>query len=687
MKILKFRLNNFRSFYKETQWFSLSGDDKKNVTVIHCENGVGKTTILNALIWVLYETLTEDVQEPEQITNKRSIKEAKIGDIIDCSVEIMFEHLMTKYRLKRTKKVTKLNNEKVVSMGQTQVIMQFVGDNGRWLDIDDYTDEIGRILPKLLHNYFFFNGERIEWIQRPVNKKEFAQAITLLVGDETYIRGIRHLNSAKKKLDEELQNIGDSETKGLYKEKEQLEKRLELIFVRLEDHNKNLEGYRKEEKILSDRLLSFGGEVKNLEEKRKKLNEDLDSFNNSLKENRKILVDFLSDKGYYAFSTEAVEKFLLMISGLRQTGMIPKPYKSTFVKQLLERGLCICGRDLIEGEPPYQEVEIWLSKASISEYEEIALKMEGVIEQLGRDIPNIFTDLDRQQKLRHSLLTSRLKTESEISEISEKLRGSDVDKAREVENKLQSIRQQIEDTIFKQGEDTRDSNILISQIEQKEEEIFRREAKSAKEKIIKLQIKACKKAIEELITRQNKLRKGNQLDLQKRINKIFNEITYKPYKVKMSDDYSLALESLDGTVGKSTSESQILSLSFIFALMEQAKEYAAKQELIGVDSSVFPIVIDSAFGNLGEAYQKKVAENIPRLANQSLILVSTTQWNDNIENQISPYIGKEYLISYYTPKPDALEVTTTIGGVKYNLVKKCGGDEDYIEINEVNSRV
>jgi DNA sulfur modification protein DndD len=50
MKIKKIELQNFRQFYGE-QSLLLSTNVTKNVTLVHAENTVGKTTLLNAVLW------------------------------------------------------------------------------------------------------------------------------------------------------------------------------------------------------------------------------------------------------------------------------------------------------------------------------------------------------------------------------------------------------------------------------------------------------------------------------------------------------------------------------------------------------------------------------------------------------------------------------------------------------------
>ena len=50
MILQEIRLSNFRCFHGEAH-IRFSSDPEKNVTIIYAENGVGKTTLLNELLW------------------------------------------------------------------------------------------------------------------------------------------------------------------------------------------------------------------------------------------------------------------------------------------------------------------------------------------------------------------------------------------------------------------------------------------------------------------------------------------------------------------------------------------------------------------------------------------------------------------------------------------------------------
>ena len=591
---------------------------------------------------------------------------------------------MKKYRLKRVLKVQKINDyNNWTKVGSILVILQAVNESGKWEDIKNYNDEIGRILPDKLHNYFFFNGERIEWIQRPINRKQFTDSITLLVGDETFNRAIRHLHGAKRKLEEEQQSLGDATTKHLYEEKREIEEQLEEIQKRIEDHDKNIEGYQITQKKISEELRAEGGEITKLEEQRVQLTLQKEKTRETLKDNRQSITSLISEKGYQVFSQDAIKKILKSVNGLIESGQIPTPYKASFVRELLHKEECICERPLKYGEKPYTAVEEWLNKANMSAYEETAIRLKGQFEDIEKEIPNVFANFDREQKERERLLSEIRTTDEEIDKIGEKLKNSNVEKARRLEAKLNNLKDLIEELTLKKGEDIRDLKVKEKEKKDKEEEIQKREAKSEKEKQIKNEILLTNLAISEIENRRELMRQEHRLDLERRIDRIFNAISYKPFQVKLSRDYTLSLVGPDGVVGKSTSESQILSLSFIGALIEQIREFTANRELVGLSSSQYPLVMDSPFGSLGEAYQLNSGELLSSMADQIVILVSKSQWEGNIQQTISSNVGKHYVVSYYTPKDTKREVTVEINGNAYPLVKRCAGDEDYIEILEV----
>ncbi len=92
MKIFKIKLKNYRQFYGE-QEIEFCMEKGKNVTLIHAENGFGKTTILNAVLWALFNQVTKKFENPEKILNF----EAEDEGVYFASVDVEFEFNRSRY--------------------------------------------------------------------------------------------------------------------------------------------------------------------------------------------------------------------------------------------------------------------------------------------------------------------------------------------------------------------------------------------------------------------------------------------------------------------------------------------------------------------------------------------------------------------------------------------------------------
>jgi len=63
-----------------------------------------------------------------------------------------------------------------------------------------------------------------------------------------------------------------------------------------------------------------------------------------------------------------------------------------------------------------------------------------------------------------------------------------------------------------------------------------------------------------------------------------------------------------------------------------------------LDGGGFPIVMDSPFGSLDSVNRSNIAEAITQLADQLVVLVSKTQWLNEVEQEMQSSIGSEYIL-------------------------------------------
>ena len=191
MKLRSIRLKNFRQFYGETPRLDFTAaSTERNVVVIHGSNGSGKTALLNAFTWALYTEFTRGFQYPDDLINKRALREAKPKDTVEAWVEVAFEHGDWQYVLRRT--ATKRRNDDQWEAEHDPIAsLQACGTDGQWKAEARVSDAIGRILPKDLHGYFFFDGERIERIVDAGRDEQRAlgAATKTLLGIEVLVRG------------------------------------------------------------------------------------------------------------------------------------------------------------------------------------------------------------------------------------------------------------------------------------------------------------------------------------------------------------------------------------------------------------------------------------------------------------------------------------------------------------------
>ncbi|MFO0409777.1 MAG: AAA family ATPase, partial [Dolichospermum sp.] len=303
MRLTSIKLCNFRSFYGKTPEIILANGDIRNTTMIYGSNGAGKTSILNGFTWVLYEKFSAAFASTEQLVNKRAIAESEPGQPVECSVEIGWEHENIRYRAKRGCRVYK-NQSDLIETGKTQLTMWLAGDDGQWKIPNQFPEEIiTQILPLSLHQYFFFDGERIEEIVRSHNKAEIAEAIRIFLGVEVIELSIKHLKEAKKSLETEFKNIGDSETKQLLTNQQKQELEYQQVF----------------KKEVSNKLRELSA-VKELQEKRQNLESQRDSLRAELKKTRENLKKVISARGYTVLLTETTAKFREIFIDLKKRG-------------------------------------------------------------------------------------------------------------------------------------------------------------------------------------------------------------------------------------------------------------------------------------------------------------------------------------------------------------------------------
>lgn len=690
MRLKHIQLTNFRQFYGKTPKVEFA-HGSKNVTVIHGMNGAGKTAFLNAFTWVLYGAFSKGFRNNEQLINKRAVAEAKTGQKIECIVELAFDHGGTSYRIKRSVDAVIAVPGEYPALRPKDYTLLFLDTDDQWKQARDVESTIGKILPKDLHSYFFFDGERVEKIVDPGRdeRADLARAVKTLLGLEILERSLKHLKRAKRHFEDEIAKYGNDETKSLVERKEQLVSQSDKLEADIALLEKNIEDQKDLLSKLNQRMRKLDT-VKHLQSRRDALGETVRQKRESFQANLQTLKTKLSDSAYMLHTADVGSSFVSLIGELRKKGELPAGIKRQFVEKLLASQLCICGRSL-DGVvdkscgDARKSIENWLSASGLQEIEDFALALGakvGMWPDLRKDIQSRFEELNAKGK---TDLEEIAQAEIELKKIAKELEGSPEEEVSSLQKKISTEDKIKDDFLGELGSARHEYKKLEGEIQSLEADLNKVETKNAKQQLAKRRRDAVDEVSRAMVQILELMDLKWRTSLESRIQTIFRGISVKPYIPKLNRDYSIILEdgTSSGDVAFSQGESLVLSFSFIAAIIEEAKKLDAhKNDLKGPDSSQYPLVMDSPFGALDDTNRSHVSGKISQLADQVIPMVSKTQWREEVEQAMGPRIGKSWVLTYHNPRKDTLISEIRIGSRTYPLIMRSPNEYEYTTIEE-----
>ena len=690
MRLRKIELENFRQFYG-SQRLDFSEDETRNVTIIYGANGAGKTTLLNAFTWAFYNKVSADFENPEEIINKRAWAEADAGTELDARVAIEFEHEGNVYR------VTRATTEKKNSDGSAVLIRDAVPTATR-IDSGGHQSELGnpaelasQILPYRLSSFFFFNGERIENLVKPTAYAQIEDGIKTLLGLSIVERAIDHTDKAVRELRRAQQQVGSPETKSLTEALDAAEQKRDAKVIEEADLAEKL---RIQNDLLQkiDRELRAQEAAKTIQRQRDEAERSLQETQDAIQEGRRRTTELIGQKGYLAFTGNLAERCLATVSDLHEKGELPAPLKKQFVDELLERGTCICDRDLREGETPYLAVCGWRARAGAGA-EEAWGQLTAHAKHAKDERPTFYADLKERVQLLFSLGATEKKLNERLSELHKQLSDKDSATIKSLEDRRQRVKEDIDSLGLKRGGVRQEIKDLQEDIRQIEKQLKDAEEKGEQAQKAKRRVEiatAARDIFERILDlRTEEVRSG----LDERVRRIFSDISFKASVPRLSGDFHLELlESIDGgrIVAKSTGENLLLSLSFVGALAEYARErfeessHKSGDLVSGLNyrGGIYPLVTDSPFGDLDENYCSDIARAIPVLAPQVLVMISKRQAGGPVEGELGQRVGARYVLEFHSEKEQAAE-TINVLGHDYPYISQAVGTPEWAEIRTI----
>lgn len=282
MLIDRINLYNFRA-YQGKQQLSLSVNPEQHVTIISGQNGFGKTSLLTALVWILYgkqmvevderyrkevhetggyaryafklmnrnalqvaaaqeQTLQQEKQGTQNVLEIKRIN-AEIEELYSFSGTIVLTNIFIPHLSCNEVSITRIYNARkdneeleILIDGRVNELTKTIGQE---IFINDF------ILPKEIAKFFFFDAEKITALAEVKNLDEklyFSKAYNEVLGIKKYTDLKQNLENLQLRISKK------SASKGDLKKIEDLQARLRQLDELSQLHKEDLE--RKEQDLL-----------------------------------------------------------------------------------------------------------------------------------------------------------------------------------------------------------------------------------------------------------------------------------------------------------------------------------------------------------------------------------------------------------------------------------------------------
>jgi len=653
MIIEQIKLKNYRQ-YKEATINLGVVEKNKQVIIIEGTTGAGKTNLLNAITWCLYgkEFYLSKKDEGLPITNTLALGEVNINKIVLVEVEIFLasNDKTKKYKIKRTCWVKKLSDG-----GTEQIVDRYLSNqpDGSKLEVfatwgkdtgyfRDPNHAIQRLLPENVHEYFFFDGERLDDYFRKRASNDIKDAVFKVSQLELLERVISHIESMRNRF------LKDS--KELTPKVKELEEKRESFFESLKKENEELNKLstakkeaEKNRKEIQKELIGFSPEkVKRLAEERVELEKDLSHLEKEVGEEKKSKSEYLISIAPLIFAFDAISSTYEAISKREEAGEIPPDYKKNFLDKLLQKGICICGTDISKKEQPRKNIEKLLEECDeITNITEELISLHSELRSLQEEIFNFDKNREIYNKRIEKLNEEIKEKNARLKKVEEGIRGCDIERVKSLEEKYEEFNDKISEADAKTGEKKAIIDNINVRIKAVETDLEKELKKEEKLKEVGKINSFCNYVLDAAKKIKDEIMEGTRKEIEEITKKQFfaiipKKVTYSD--VKIDDNYNFSVVDQNGRKALGTlsaGERESLALSFMAAL----------NIVSGFNA---PIIIDTPLARIDTEPRENIATTIPKYFKglQVTLLVTSAEYTPNVREALSKSICKEYKLQF-----------------------------------------
>lgn len=719
MKIKNISIENFQSYF-EVQTLEFSD----GLNLIIGNGGKGKSKLFNAFYWVLFGDIyitgigwraTDTLPGSAKFTmkrhdfiNKKSLKDAKVGETVKTSVSIeieddkgiVFNIERSVFALRRP--ADDWQKDEAWEVSKNMLKISYDSPNGTLVRNDIMaTDKINELFPEGIRNYIWFQGESLESLINFQDKSTLKAAVKHISYFPYYEKlseiisrsKTKIINLENKRLKDE--NRHNSNVKGLIStieklqyniEKEeqnkvQLEHNVDLIKIALTDGETKMSGLANFSTLVS--------KYKGYENELLKLNNEIESIDKFQREQLPKLWILRGIDDMVSSSKKIIENHKEEENTVPEKKYLDNPSRTKLEEIVRDKQCFVCGSKVEEGNDAHAWIINRLQQQDeyLKEMEDYTNNMQfskqfnmfvGKIQDYPDSLLISLSSIDKQWKdsedrldklmaLRRKKIDDKIALDKQIEEVKRKYGVDPVKQAETagiIEGGIRASRSNLEREQRKLDVSKQTLANYRADLRSTERELEKTGKKEGGTVVVQeTEWKNISIFLEDICKRvQENARKDLLRKIETRANEFYVKFTEhdKGYKgnVKIGDDYSIEFDA-----GLNTSHEDRKKMSIINALL------SLNQEAIG---TYYPFISDAPTSSFDIETTHKYLLGIKDIFDQSIIMTKDVDLNSeqykDLESQhkVSKiFILNSKLYCEEDKEPELYEVSTIVERKKW----------------------
>ena len=627
MRIENIEIQNFRQ-YRNLSFKFPHVQGGNDLHIIYANNGVGKTNVLNAITWCLYDTEMHlgDKNTALAILNNQKVQELRQhlpegGNTIgDATVSILFssDDAAEKIRFQRVGKFN-VTNEAVIPVNTEFSIMHFV--DGEWNSIDSEEETLSLVkknVPEEIHEYIFFDGEHLESYFKAGQFENIKNGIEEL----TQAKIIEKAETAFNKyltdiLNPQIANSSVKDIASAQKELDKIQSAIDAAVASIDTLKTQINNCDDEIATL-DNIISGHVHVSEKTARLKEVDGLIETLKDEIAKKKAEMMVFAREYVQYFAMYPAIKSLYVYIQEQDKHGKLPPRIDKFLLKAIEEHKHClVCDQDLSDHSYSFiQELrkELEVSSDTSALLNKTVVVLRQYLEKLSQYKAKSETLINEEKALRKQH-NDYLEEEKQLNTYLMNIPNTEaITKA--IEDKKE-YRKKRDDIVAKKGVEEEHKKKLDNDFYNQSKVLKSLIEKNKQLEKINQQAEYCKKCRNVLKETRLDLLEESRREMEQETFDAFSRLLWKKdtfSKVEILEDYTFRLLDKYGsqTLGScSAAERALLALSFTLALQKVSMH----------DSLLF---IDTPIGRVDEDNRLNFVNTLCEIAKSKQVILTFT---------------------------------------------------------------